>query len=320
LPTTFAVVEFHKMTMDDRDPELRALLERTTLFARLNPGQKARIVGVLREMGHTIGFLGDGVNDALALREADVGISVDSGADLAKDVADIILTEKNLSVLQYAIVQGRKTHGNTMKYIKMAASSNFGNVFSVLIAAIWLPFLPMLPIHLLLQNLFYDFSQLAIPWDSIDPEFIRQPQTWSAKSIAYFMIFIGPTSSVFDLTTFAMGLYFFGWDKNHGDNARHFQSCWFMEGLLSQTLIVHMIRTEKIPFIESRASLPVITGTVLSCAVGFIVPNVWPFYTVFQMLPVPWQFWVYLPICLLCYMILVTIVKKIFIRTLHVWL
>jgi len=317
---TLSGEELQHFTMDDTDKELRACFERTTLFARLNPGQKARVVGVLREMGHTVGFLGDGVNDALALREADVGISVDSGSDLAKDVADIILTEKSLSVLHYGIVQGRVTHGNTIKYIKMTASSNFGNVFSVVIAAAWLPFLPMLPIHLLLQNLFYDFSQLLIPWDNLDPEFLQTPHPWSARTIAYFMLIIGPTSSVFDLTTFAMGLYFFGWDSDVGDNAAHFHACWFIEGLLTQSLIVHMIRTEKIPFIQSRASLAMTMGTFLSCAVGIIIPNVYPFTSVFNFSPVPWQFWIYLPICIFCYMILVNIVKSIYIRVFHSWL
>jgi len=300
--------------MDDTDPELIATLVRTTLFARLNPSQKARVVGVLREQGHTVGFLGDGINDALALREADVGISVDSGSDLAKDVADIILTEKSLGVIHYGILQGRITHGNTVKYIKMAASSNFGNVFSVLVAAGWLKFLPMKPVQLLTQNLIYDISQLAIPWDRMDPEFLSKPQPWSAMDIAWFMLCFGPLSSIFDILTFAFNIDYFHWFKNVGDNADHFQSCWFLEGLLTQTLIVHMIRTEKIPFLQSRASWQMCLGTFFCCVIAFAIPNTPLINEALSMKPIPGMFYAFLLGTVGGYMLLANLMKFIYIK------
>ena len=211
----------------------------------------------LRRRGHTVGFLGDGINDASALREADVGISVDSAVDIARESADIILLEKSLMVLEEGVLEGRKTFGNIIKYIKMTASSNFGNVFSVLAASAFLPFLPMLPVQLLTQNLLYDFSQTTIPFDNLDPDYLDVPRKWNADDIGRFMLFIGPISSVFDILTFLVMWHIFGADST--EHASLFQAGWFIEGLLSQTLIVHMIRTEKIPFIQSRASWPVLT-------------------------------------------------------------
>ena len=216
-----------------------------TVFAKLTPDDKTRIVRALRARGHTVGFLGDGINDAGALREADVGISVDSAVDIAKESADIILLEKSLMVLEEGVVEGRRTFGNTIKYIKMTASSNFGNVFSVLIASAFLPFLPMLPIQLLTVNLLYDFSQTAIPWDDMDPEYLRVPRQWRADDIGRFMIFIGPISSIFDIVTFLVMWYVFG--ANAPARQALFQSGWFIESLPTQTLIVHMIRTAKLP-------------------------------------------------------------------------
>jgi len=312
--------EMRHLTVDDSDPELRALFLRTTIFAKLSPSQKARVVFVLRDMGYVIGFLGDGINDALALREADVGISVDTGSDLAKDVADIILTEKDLGVLHQGIVEGRTTHGNTIKYIKMTASSNFGNVFSVVIASAWLPFLPMLPIHFLITNMMYDISQVAIPWDNMDPEFIEKPQPWSAAGLARFMVWIGPTSSVFDITTFLFCWYYFGWQGQTAAAITHFQSCWFIESLITQTLIVHMIRTEKIPFLQSTASWIVCLTTVGCCALGFIFPEAPLIHNAVNMLPLPWEYFVYLPFCMVAYMFLVTVVKFLFIRRYKEWL
>ena len=201
--------------------------------------------------------MGDGMNDATALREADVGISVDSGVDIAKEAADIILLEKSLLVLERGVVEGRRTFGNIIKYIKMTASSNFGNVFSVLVASAFLPFLPMLAIQLLVQNLLYDLSQVSIPWDRMDEEFVRRPRPWEAKSIATFMLCIGPISSIFDITMFAILWFVFG--ANTPPEQMLFQSGWFVQGLLTQTLIVHMIRTERIPFLQSTAALPVMT-------------------------------------------------------------
>ncbi|HTS87476.1 MAG TPA: magnesium-translocating P-type ATPase, partial [Gemmatimonadales bacterium] len=241
------------------EAELGALADRTTVFAKLAPVQKARVVRALRVGGHTVGFLGDGINDASALREADVGVSVDSAVDIAKESADIILLEKSLLVLEEGVIEGRKTFGNIIKYIKMTASSNFGNVFSVLIASAFLPFLPMLPIQILIQNLLYDISQTSIPFDEMDPEYLAVPRRWRADDIGRFMVFIGPISSVFDVTTFLLMWYGFG--ANSPARQAVFQSGWFIEGLLSQTLIVHMIRTAKIPFLQSRASAPVLALT-----------------------------------------------------------
>jgi Mg2+-importing ATPase len=210
------------------------------LFAKLTPPQKARVIGALKRQGHTVGFLGDGINDAPALREADVGISVDTGADIARESADIILLEKSLLVLERGVTVGRTTYGNIIKYIKMAASSNFGNMFSVLGASVWLPFLPMLPLQLLIQNLLYDLSQAAIPFDGVDEEYLERPRQWQVSDVGRFMLYVGPVSSVFDFTTFALLWFVFG--ANNVQSQTLFQTGWFIEGLLSQTLIIHMIR------------------------------------------------------------------------------
>ncbi|BCQ62559.1 magnesium-translocating P-type ATPase [Pseudomonas sp. Boi14] len=252
------------------DEVLGRLVEERTVFAKLTPLQKSRVLKALQANGHTVGFLGDGINDAPALRDADVGISVDSGTDIAKESADIILLEKSLMVLEEGVIKGRETFGNIMKYLNMTASSNFGNVFSVLVASAFIPFLPMLAIHLLLQNLMYDFSQLALPWDKMDKEYLSKPRKWDAKNIGRFMLWIGPTSSIFDITTFALMWYVFA--ANSVEMAALFQSGWFIEGLLSQTLVVHMLRTRKIPFIQSTAALPVMLATGLVMALGIYVP------------------------------------------------
>ncbi|MBI0250232.1 magnesium-translocating P-type ATPase, partial [Yersinia pestis subsp. pestis] len=228
-----------------REVELR------TVFTKLTPLQKSRVLKMLQSNGHTVGFLGDGINDAPALRDADVGISVDTGTDIAKESADIILLEKDLMVLEAGVIKGRETFGNIIKYLNMTASSNFGNVFSVLVASAFIPFLPMLAIHLLLQNLMYDISQLSLPWDKMDKEFLRKPRKWDAKNIGRFMLWVGPTSSIFDITTYALMWFVFA--ANSVEHQALFQSGWFIEGLLSQTLVVHMLRTQKIPFIQSTA-------------------------------------------------------------------
>jgi len=297
---------------------LRKIFLRTVLFARMSPNQKARVVRVLRDCGNIVGFLGDGVNDALAIRESDVGVSVDSGSDLAKDAADIILTEKNLDVLLHAIEQGRQTQGNTIKYIKMAASSNFGNVFSILVASAWLPFLPMLPIHLLTQNLLYDISQLVIPWDRMDDEYVRRPQAWNAKNLAMFMVFIGPISSIFDITTFLWCWFVF--DYRDPSHQTQFQSCWFILGLVTQTLIVHMIRTEHVPFIQSRATWIVCLMTVFISGIGILLPNVPASANVLTMAAPPALFYPYLFAAMFCYMILIHFAKRMYIRKFKSWL
>ncbi|WP_068629005.1 magnesium-translocating P-type ATPase, partial [Cephaloticoccus primus] len=302
-------------TLDDE--ALRTAAEQATLFAKLDPAQKARVITALKRNGHTVGFMGDGINDALALREADVGISVDSAVDVAKEAADIILLEKSLLVLERGVLEGRRVFGNIMKYIKMTASSNFGNVFSVLVASAFLPFLPMLAIHLLIQNLLYDFSQLSIPWDRVDADWTRRPRKWSAQGIARFMLWVGPVSSLFDITTF-LGLWFI-FKANAPEHAALFQSGWFIEGLLTQTLIVHMIRTEKIAFLQSRAAWPVILLTAAVMALGCLVPFT-PLGAAVGMVPLPLSYWPFLAATLLGYCLLTQILKRLYLRKFGEWL
>jgi Mg2+-importing ATPase len=299
------------------DEALADLAERTTVFAKINPMQKARIVRALKAKGHTVGFLGDGINDAAALRDSDVGISVDSGADIAKESADIILLEKSLLVLQTGVIKGREVYGNIIKYIKMTASSNFGNMFSMLAASAFLPFLPMLPIQLLIQNLCYDISQLSTPWDRMNREFLEKPRKWEPKGIARFMLFIGPISSIFDITTFLILWFVFG-ARTPASQAL-FQSGWFVEGLLSQTLIVHMIRTPKIPFFQSLAAPPVLLLTTAMMAIGIAIP-----FTSFGhsvgMIALPGAFFPWLLGTLVAYFILGQLVKMWYIRRFGAWL
>jgi len=257
------------------------------------------------------------VNDALALKAADVGVSVDTGSDLAKEAADIIMLEKDLTVIHEAIKIGRVTHGNTIKYIKMGASSNFGNVFSVLYAAAWLPFLPMLPIQLLTQNLLYDFSQVAIPWDRMDPEYLLTPKKWDPKGIARFMVFIGPISSIFDASTFVIMWFYFG--CNNPSLQVPFQSAWFTEGLITQTLIVHMIRTPKFPFIQSIAALPLLIGTSIIIILSIAIP--WtPLGKVLGMTGLPGLYYAYLLGANIGYFFLVNIAKVLYIKAFKEWL
>ncbi|MFG2876945.1 magnesium-translocating P-type ATPase [Streptomyces sp. NPDC048337] len=299
------------------DAGLRALAARTTVFAKVNPVQKARIVRALQAEGHTVGFLGDGINDAAALRDADVGISVDTAVDIAKESADIILLEKDLTVLEQGVIQGRTTFGNTMKYIKMTASSNFGNVFSVLVASAFIPFQPMLAIMLLVQNLVYDISQLATPWDRMDEEYLRRPRNWDAKGIFRFMVTIGPVSSIFDISMFLIMWNVFA--ANSEASQSLFQSGWFIEGLLSQTLIVHMIRTRKIPFIQSRASWPVMVMTILAVLTGLWLPFS-PLAPSLGFVALPASYFPWLIGVLLAYCALTQFVKTWYIRTFNTWL
>ncbi|WP_329314875.1 magnesium-translocating P-type ATPase [Streptomyces sp. NBC_01278] len=299
------------------DTALRALAARTTVFAKVNPVQKARIVRALQADGHTVGFLGDGINDAAALRDADVGISVDTAVDIAKESADIILLEKDLTVLEQGVIQGRTTFGNTIKYIKMTASSNFGNVFSVLVASAFIPFQPMLAIMLLVQNLVYDIAQLATPWDRMDEEYLRGPRNWDAKGVGRFMVCIGPISSIFDITMFVIMWNVFG--ANSEAEQSLFQSGWFIEGLLSQTLIVHMIRTRKIPFIQSRASWPVMVMTVLAVLTGLYLPFS-PLAAPLGFTALPAGYFPWLVGVLLAYCTLTQLLKTLYIRTFGTWL
>ena len=302
---------------DMDDATLGRKLQDVSILAKLSPVQKARVVRVLQADGHTVGFMGDGINDAAALRDADVGISVDTAVDIAKESADIILLEKDLMVLRKGVIYGRRTFGNIIKYIKMTASSNFGNMFSMLGASALLPFLPMLPIQLLVQNLLYDMSQTAIPWDRMDKEYIEEPKKWDASGIARFMLWIGPTSSVFDYATF--GVMFYVFKANSPEHQSLFQSGWFVEGLLSQTLIVHLIRTKKIPFIQSWATAPVLALTTLIMALGVCIPFS-PLASALKMQPLPLAYFPWLVGILFAYCLLTQAVKAWFIRKFDQWL
>lgn len=299
------------------DEELSQKVEQVSVFCKLTPLQKSRILKRLQANGHTVGFLGDGINDAPALRDADVGISVDTGTDIAKESADIILLEKDLMVLEQGVIKGRETFGNIIKYLNMTASSNFGNVFSVLIASAFIPFLPMLAIHLLVQNLLYDISQLALPWDKMDKEFLKRPRKWDAKNIGRFMIWIGPTSSIFDIITFALMWYVF--QANSVAHEALFQSGWFVEGLLSQTLVVHMLRTQKIPFIQSTAALPVLLTTGLIMALGLYIPFS-SFGEMIGLQPLPIEYFPWLVLTLVSYCVVAQLMKQFYIKRFGTWL
>ncbi|KQV45105.1 magnesium-translocating P-type ATPase [Massilia sp. Root335] len=281
------------------DAELAVAVEENNVFAKLTPSHKERIVRLLKANGNVVGFMGDGINDAPALRTADIGISVDSAVDIAKEAADLILLEKSLMVLEEGVLEGRRTFANMLKYIKMTASSNFGNVFSVLVASAFIPFLPMLPIHLLVQNLLYDVSQIAIPFDHVDDEMLRAPQRWQPADIGRFMVFFGPISSVFDIVTFVMMWYVF--DAQTPAQQTIFQSGWFIVGLLTQTLIVHMIRTPKVPFIQSRAAMPLMVMTGVIMAVGIFLP-MGPLAHYFKLQALPPLYFALLPLIILAYM------------------
>lgn len=316
------------------DQELAKAAETTDVFAKLTPDQKARVVSVFRENGHTVGFMGDGINDASAMKSADIGISVDTAVDVAKESADIVLLEKDLMVLEEGIIEGRKTYANMIKYIKMTASSNFGNMFSVLAASALLPFLPMESLQLIFLNLIYDLSCTAIPWDNVDEEFISVPRKWDASSVGSFMMWIGPTSSVFDWMTYIFMYFVFcplfvSRGVLYNDLASHFagadlvrmqtayvamfQTGWFIESMWSQTLVIHMIRTPKLPFIQSHASAPLTMMTFTGIGVLTIIP----FTTFGRMLgfvALPTAYFAYLIPCILLYMVLATSLKKAYVR------
>jgi Mg2+-importing ATPase len=288
------------------DTELGIAAEKATLLARLTPGHKQRVISALQQRTHVVGFLGDGINDSPALHVSDVGISVDTGVDVAKEAADIILLEKSLTVVSDGMMEGRKVFCNILKYVRMGASSNFGNMFSVLGASVFLPFVPMAPLQILTNNLLYDFSQVPIPTDDVDPELIAAPRPWSMREITRFILFIGPCSSVFDYTTYFIMLYFFGcWDPSR---ASLFQTGWFVESLLTQTLIIHVIRTNRIPFLQSRASAPLVATTV-----GVILLGMWlPFSPLARALSfsrLPAHYWPFLGATLLAYVALTQAVK-----------
>jgi Mg2+-importing ATPase len=316
------------------DAELAAAAENTILFVRLSPFDKRRIIRALQSIGRVVGFVGDGINDAPALRVADVGISVDTAVDIAKEAADAILLEKSLLVLEEGVIEGRKVFANILKYIRMGASSNFGNMFSVLGASLWLPYLPMSPIKILTNNLLYDFSQVPIPTDEVDPEQVEKPRPWSMAEIAKFILFIGPCSSVFDYTTYLMMWFIFKCgnlglvpppelaarfahatlanpDSTYA--AALFQTGWLVESLLTQTLIIHVIRTNKVPFIQSRASWQLIMTSAAIMLVGVWLPSS-PIGPWLGLVPLPFHFWPLLLLTLLLYVALTQLVKVWLVR------
>jgi Mg2+-importing ATPase len=294
------------------DAELTVQAEQLNLFAKLNPMQKSRVINVLKAAGHTVGFMGDGINDAPSLRAADVGISVDTAADITKDASTIILLEKSLQVLETGVIEGRRVFNNMMKYIKITLSSNFGNVFSILIASAFLPFLPMLSLQLLVQNLIYDVAQLAIPWDNVDEEEIRKPVSWEMKGLTKFTILIGPVSSIFDVVTFLT--LWFGFHYSTLGQQGYFQTGWFAVGLLTQTFALHILRTKKVPFVKSNASLAVWSTTIGVMVVGVIL-----MFTkagnLFDLKFLPPTYYIALPIIVIGYLVVLQITKMIFQRS-----
>jgi Mg2+-importing ATPase len=314
------------------DEQLADVIDCTDVYARLSPAHKKRVVQALQKKGHVVGFMGDGINDAPALRAADVGISVDTAVDIAKESADMILLEKNLMVLEEGVLEGRKVFANIMKYIRMGASSNFGNMFSMLGASAWFPFLPIQTIQLLTNNLLYDFSQVPIPTDNVTAQYIAKPRPWQMGEIAKFIIFIGPISSIFDYTTFCVMWFYFkcnnlhlvpppelaarfahAADPDHTYAAALFNTGWFVESLMTQTLIIHVIRTNLIPFVQSRASWQLTMTTILIMAVGAYLPYS-PIAGGLRFVPLPWQFWPILIATLLCYVGLTQLIKMWLVR------
>lgn len=304
------------------DAELAEAAEKTVLFARVSPAHKQRIIKALRSKRHTVGFMGDGINDAPALHAADVGISVDTAVDIAKESADLILLERSLLVLDEGVLEGRKVFANIVKYVRMGASSNFGNMFSVLGASFFVPFLPMRPIQILANNLLYDIGQAAIPTDAVDLERIQKPRTWEIKELTRFILFIGPCSSVFDYTTYFLMLYVFGCrDVSTPEAAAHsaslFQTGWFVESLLTQTLVIHVIRTNKIPFLQSRPSpFLMVTGVVIM-AIGVVLPST-PLGRYLGFTALPLLYWPCIAVTLVAYVLLTQAVKARLLQ--HGWI
>ncbi|HIT10200.1 MAG TPA: magnesium-translocating P-type ATPase [Candidatus Onthousia faecigallinarum] len=300
------------------EEELSQKVEKVDVFARLTPIQKERIVLTLKKNGHVVGYMGDGVNDAPSLAEADVGISVNTATDIAKEASDILLLEKSLKVVYDGVLEGRKVYGNIMKYMKMALSASFGDVFSVFLASICLPFLPMIPIQFLLQDLLYDLSQIAIPFDDVDPEFLAKPHKWDTSDLRTFMNVMGVTASSIDLIAFVIFWFVLGFnDINH---QIAFQTAWFIEGVVSQTIIVHFIRTEKIPFIQSTANKWLLLSTSLCIIASMILPLILQNVKEFHFTTMPPQFYLYLILLMVLYAVLTEIVKRIYIKKHHRWL
>ena len=318
-------VDIDQMT----DQELADVVEKVTVFAKLSPDQKARIILQLKRNGHGVGYMGDGINDAPSMKVADVGISVDTAVDIAKETADVILLDKDLMVLETGIVEGRKVYANMTKYIKMTVSSNFGNIFSLLVASIFLPFLPMAPVHLIVLNLVYDLSCVALPFDNVDQDFLKQPHTWEAKSITRFMVWMGPISSAFDILTFIF-LYFIivplvtGHHYVHGSESALqfiilFQTGWFIESMWSQTMVIHMLRTAKVPFVQSRPAWLVILMTLIAAFFVTSLPY-GPLVNILRLAPLGLPYFLFLTCIIFLYMFSVTVIKKFYIRKYKEWL
>ena len=311
------------------DQELAEVVEKVTVFAKLSPDQKARIILQLKKNGHGVGYMGDGINDAPSMKVSDVGISVDTAVDIAKETADVILLDKDLMVLETGIVEGRKVYANMTKYIKMTVSSNFGNIFSLLVASIFLPFLPMAPVHLIVLNLVYDLSCVALPFDNVDQDFLKQPHTWEAKSITRFMVWMGPISSVFDILTFIF-LYFIivplvtGHHYVHGSESALqfiilFQTGWFIESMWSQTMVIHMLRTAKVPFVQSRPAWLVILMTLVAAFFVTSLPY-GPLVNILRLAPLGLPYFLFLICIIFLYMFSVTVIKKFYIKKYKEWL
>ena len=311
------------------DEELSQAVEHTTVFAKLSPDQKARVILQLKANGHKVGYMGDGINDAPSMKVADVGISVDTAVDIAKETADVVLLDKDLMVLEKGLVEGRKVYANMTKYIKMTVSSNFGNIFSLLFASIFLPFLPMAPVHLIVLNLVYDLSCIALPFDNVDSEFLKKPRIWSANSITRFMAWIGPISSVFDVLTYLL-LYFIivpmitGGNYQAGSGQAEtfitlFQTGWFVESIWTQTMVIYMLRSPKLPFVQSRPALSVIVTTMAAALFVTSLPYSL-FASVLKTAPLNGTYFLFLLLIIALYMVSVTLVKHLYIKRYREWL
>ena len=299
------------------DDELKEKVKKCHLFSKLSPMQKQRIVRIFQENGNTVGYMGDGINDSPPLTQADVGISVDTAVDIAKETADIILLEKDLNVLEEGVINGRKTFTNLLKYIKMATSGNFGNMISVIIASLFLPFLPMLPVHILIQNLLNDFAQIGMPFDNVDKEYIQKPKTWNTKGIKKFMFNFGIISTVLDILCFIVLWNIFGF--NTTEKAVMFQSGWFVFGILSQTLIIHLIRTSKIPFVESKSSKQLLISTFVVVLITLII-SFTNISVIFDLSKLPWMYLLWIGALMIIYIVSIQIYKKVYIRNNKEWL
>ena len=299
------------------DEELKEKVKKCHLFSKLSPLQKQRVVRIFQENGNTVGYMGDGINDSPPLKQADVGISVDTAVDIAKETADIILLEKDLNVLEEGVINGRKTFTNLLKYIKMATSGNFGNMISVIIASIFLPFLPMLPIHILIQNLLNNFAQIGMPFDNVDSEYIQRPKTWNTQGIKKFMFNFGLISTVLDLLCFIVLWFVFRF--NSTEQAVMFQSGWFVFGILSQTLIIHLIRTSKVPFIESKSSKQLLISTFAVVLITLVI-SFTNISVVFDLSRLPYQYLGWIVILMTVYALFIQVYKRLYIKENKEWL